>query len=216
MSNKTLDINDELLGYILQTGVSESPLEKCLRNETLALEMGKMQIAPEQGQFMSFIAKLINAKAYLEVGVFTGYSMLKVVKAMGKDSRAVGCDVSIEWTDIAKRYWKEEGIASQIDLHLNKAQDTLSNLESSSFDLAFIDADKESYELYYEECLRLLKSGSLLMIDNIFWGGAVVDENTHDIDTKAIRALNKKIFSDTRVEASMLSIGDGLMLVKKL
>ncbi|HIC44803.1 MAG TPA: methyltransferase domain-containing protein [Sulfurimonas sp.] len=216
MSNKTLDINDKLLGYILQTGVNESPLERCLRDETMGLEMGKMQIAPEQGHFMSFIAKLINAKSYLEIGVFTGYSMLKVVKAMGKDSQAIGCDISKEWTDIAQRYWIEEGIDSQINLKLDKASQTLLSLEPSSFDLAFIDADKESYNVYYEECLRLLKPGALLMIDNIFWGGAVTDENTQDKDTLAIQFLNKKISSDGRVEASMLSIGDGLMMVKKL
>jgi len=216
VSNKTLDINDELLSYILKVGVNESPLEKRLRDETLGLTMGKMQIAPEQGQFMSFIANLINAKTYLEIGVFTGYSMLKVVKGMGKDSKAVGCDISKEWTDIASRYWKEEGIDSQIDLHLNKAVDTLLSLEPSGFDLSFIDADKESYDVYYEECLRLLKPGALLMIDNIFWDGTVVNEDTKDKDTMAIQALNKKIFSDPRVEASMLSIGDGLMMVKKL
>ena len=216
MSNKTLDINDELLSYILHVGVNESPIEKRLRDETLRLEMGKMQIAPEQGHFMSFIAKLINAKNYLEIGVFTGYSMLKVVKGMGESSKAIGCDVSKEWTDIAKRYWEEAGIQSQIDLHLNKALQTLVDLEDSSFDLAFVDADKESYDAYYEECLRLLKPGALLMIDNIFWDGSVVNENSKDKDTMAIQALNKKIFTDARVDASMLSIGDGLMLVKKL
>jgi len=215
MSNKTLDINDQLLSYILQTGVQESALEKNLRDETLSLEMGKMQIAPEQGQFMSFIASLINAKSYLEIGVFTGYSMLKVVKGMGKDAKAIGCDISKEWTDIAQRYWKEEGLDTQISLYLDKAEISLSKLEDKSFDLAFIDADKENYDLYYEEALRVLKSGALLMIDNIFWGGAVANEKVKDIDTQAIRALNTKIFSDERVEASMLSIGDGLMLVKK-
>ena len=216
MSNKTLDINDQLLDYILGTGVQEADIEKRLREETRSLEMGKMQIAPEQGAFMSFIAKLINASSYLEVGVFTGYSMLKVVKAMGKESNAVGCDVSKEWTDLAQRYWQEEGIHKQINLSLKKAELTLSTLDDASFDLAFIDADKENYDLYYEECLRVLKRGALLMIDNIFWGGSVADEMINDADTRAIRELNKKIFSDSRVEASMLSIGDGLMLVKKL
>jgi len=216
MSNKTLDINDKLLSYILRTGVKESDLEKRLREETLELEMGKMQIAPEQGEFMGFMAKLMNASSYLEIGVFTGYSMLKVLKAMGKEATATACDISKEWTDIAQRYWKEEGIDTQIDLHLDRAENTLKSLAPDSFDLAFIDADKENYDLYYEACLRILKPGGLLMIDNIFWGGSVADEGIDDLDTKAIRALNKKIFSDTRVEASMLSIGDGLMLVKKL
>lgn len=216
MSNKTLDINDQLLRYILKTGVHESELLRELRDETRELEMGRMQIAPEQGAFMGFIAKLIDAKSYVEVGVFTGYSMLSVVQAMGKKSRAIGCDLSKEWTDIAKIYWKEAGIEQQIDLHLAKAEATLSKLEDENFDLAFIDADKENYDLYYEECLRILKPGALLMIDNIFWGGLVADETVDDAETKAIRNLNKKIMSDERVEASMLSIGDGLMLIKKL
>ncbi|HIC13362.1 MAG TPA: O-methyltransferase [Sulfurimonas sp.] len=216
MSNKTLDINDTLLDYIIKTGVNESDLKKRLRDETKTLEMGKMQIAPEQGAFMGFIANLVGAKSYLEIGVFTGYSMLSVVGAMGKDSSAVGCDLSKEWTDIAKRYWSEAGIDSQVNLYVDKAENSLVKLEKSSFDLAFIDADKSNYDLYYEECLRLLKPNALLMIDNIFWGGTVANETIIDADTSAIRALNEKIMQDKRVDASMLTIGDGLMLVRKL
>jgi len=216
MSNKTLDINDTLLDYIIKTGVNESDLKKRLRDETKTLEMGKMQIAPEQGAFMGFIANLVGAKSYLEIGVFTGYSMLSVVGAMGKDSNAVGCDLSKEWTDIAKRYWLEAGIQDQVNLYIDKAENSLKKLDMNSFDLALIDADKSNYDLYYEECLRLLKPNALLMIDNIFWGGTVANETIIDADTSAIRALNEKIMQDTRVEASMLTIGDGLMLVKKL
>jgi len=216
MSNKTLDINDTLLDYIIKTGVNESDLQKRLRDETKTLEMGKMQIAPEQGAFMGFIANLIGAKSYLEIGVFTGYSMLSVVGAMGKGSSAVGCDLSAEWTDIAKRYWVEAGIENQVNLYVDKAENSLKKLENSSFDLAFIDADKSNYDLYYEECLRLLKPNALLMIDNIFWGGDVANAKIVDADTTAIRALNEKIMQDTRVQASMLTIGDGLMLVRKL
>ncbi|MDF1877611.1 O-methyltransferase [Sulfurimonas sp. SAG-AH-194-L11] len=216
MSNKTLDINDTLLDYIITTGVNESDLKKRLRDETKELEMGKMQIAPEQGAFMGFIANLIGAKSYLEIGVFTGYSMLSVVGAMGENSSAVGCDLSKEWTDIAKRYWSEAGIENQVELYIDKAQNTLTKLEKGSFDLAFIDADKSNYDLYYEECLRLLKPNALLMIDNIFWGGDVANAEIVDADTTAIRALNEKIMQDKRVEASMLTIGDGLMLVRKL
>ncbi|MDF1882021.1 class I SAM-dependent methyltransferase [Sulfurimonas sp. MAG313] len=215
MSNKTLDINDNLLEYILKVGVDESLIKQNLRDETKNLEMGKMQIAPEQGAFMGFIAKLVNAKSYLEIGVFTGYSMLSVVEAMGKEGCAVGCDMSKEWTDIALRHWKKAGIDTQINLKLDKAEESLRGLENEGFDLAFIDADKENYDVYYEECLRLLKPKGLLMIDNIFWGGAVANEKIRDVDTLAIRVLNKKIMSDSRVDASMLSIGDGLMLVKK-
>nr|WP_275856909.1 class I SAM-dependent methyltransferase [Sulfurimonas sp. MAG313] len=215
VSNKTLDINDNLLEYILKVGVDESLIKQNLRDETKNLEMGKMQIAPEQGAFMGFIAKLVNAKSYLEIGVFTGYSMLSVVEAMGKEGCAVGCDMSKEWTDIALRHWKKAGIDTQINLKLDKAEESLRGLENEGFDLAFIDADKENYDVYYEECLRLLKPKGLLMIDNIFWGGAVANEKIRDVDTLAIRVLNKKIMSDSRVDASMLSIGDGLMLVKK-
>ncbi|MDQ7042535.1 MAG: class I SAM-dependent methyltransferase [Sulfurimonas sp.] len=216
MSNKTLDIDDTLLDYIIQTGVKESALQKRVRDETKKLEMGKMQIAPEQGAFMGFIANLLGAKTYLEIGVFTGYSMLGVVGAMGKDAKAVACDLSKEWTDIAKGYWAEAGIETQINLYVDKAQNSLVKLDDNSFDLAFIDADKENYDLYYEECLRLLKPNALLMIDNIFWGGTVANPLKVDEETTAIRRLNEKIMQDKRVQASMLTIGDGLMLVRKL
>ena len=216
MSNTTLNINQNLLHYILDTSVNESDIAKRLREETMTLEMARMQIAPEQGAFMGFIAQLIQAKNYLEIGVFTGYSMLHVVEAMGNDARATGCDISKEWTDIAKSYWGEAKILEKIDIHIDKATVSLKKLESNQFDLAFIDADKENYDVYYEECLRLLKPKALLMIDNIFWGGAVVDENIQDADTQAIRALNIKIKTDKRVKATMLTIGDGLMMVQKI
>lgn len=216
MSNTTLNINEKLLNYIINTSVNESDIAKRLREETMTLEMARMQIAPEQGAFMGFIAQLIQAKNYLEIGVFTGYSMLHVVEAMGDDATATGCDLSREWTDIAKRYWAEAKILDQIDIHIDEAIVTLKKLESSQFDLAFIDADKENYDRYYEECLRLLQPKGLLMIDNIFWGGAVVDENIQDTDTQAIRALNNKIQTDKRVKATMLTIGDGLMMVQKI
>jgi predicted O-methyltransferase YrrM len=215
MSNKTLQINDTLLDYILSSGVNESKIAGRLREETMTLESARMQIAPEQGAFMAFMAGLTGAKAFLEIGTFTGYSMLCIVLAMGKDARAVACDLSKEWTDIARRYWKEAGIDDQIDLRLGAAEQSLKTLKDATFDLAFIDADKENYDIYYEECLRLLKPGSLLMIDNIFWGGAVADPEKNDDETLAIRALNRKIMEDKRVDASMLSLGDGLMMVRR-
>ena len=215
MSNTTINIDNKLLNYILNTSVNESDIAKRLREETMTLEMSRMQISPEQGAFMGFMAQLIQAKNYLEIGVFTGYSMLHVVEGMGDDATATGCDLSREWTDIAKGYWLEAKILEQIDIQLDEAIVSLKKLESSQFDLAFIDADKENYDVYYEECLRLLKPKALLMIDNIFWGGAVVDENIQDADTQAIRALNSKIQTDKRVTATMLTIGDGLMMVQK-
>ena len=216
MSNTTININKKLLNYILETSVKESNTAKNLREKTMTLEMARMQISPEQGAFMAFIAKLIHAKNYLEIGVFTGYSMLHVVVSMGKDAKATGCDISTEWTTIAQQYWREAHIDEQIKLYLGEAVSTLNQLENNQFDLAFIDADKSNYDTYYEECLRLLKPKALLLIDNIFWGGTVIDENTQDVDTKAIRALNTKIMSDKRVNATMLTIGDGLMMVQKI
>jgi len=216
MSNTTLKIDQNLLHYILDTSVKESNVAKRLREKTMTLEMSRMQIAPEQGAFMGFIARLIHAKNYLEIGVFTGYSMLHVVEAMGLDASATGCDVSKEWTDIAISYWGEAQILEQIDMRLGDAVDSLNKMEDNLYDLAFIDANKENYDTYYEECLRLLKPKALLMIDNIFWGGAVADEKVQDTDTKAIRALNLKIMSDKRVNATMLTIGDGLMMVQKV
>jgi len=215
VSNKTLQINDTLLDYILHTSVNESEIARRLREETMKLEWASMQIAPEQGALMAFMAKITGAKTFLEIGTFTGYSMLCIVLAMGKDARAVACDLSKEWTDIALRYWKEAQIEEQIDLYLGAAEQSLRTLGDASFDLAFIDADKERYDTYYEECLRLLKPGSLLMIDNIFWGGAVANPEKNDEETLAIRALNSKIMEDKRVDAAMLSVGDGLMMVRK-
>ena len=215
MSNRTLAVDANLWAYILKTGVTESDIARRLREETMRLPTANMQIAPEQAAFMGFIAGLVDARRYLEVGVFTGYSMLSVITSMGQEASAVACDISREWTDVARKYWKEAGIHDRIELHLAQAQETLGTLEENSFDLAFIDADKERYDLYYEACLRLLKPGALLMIDNIFWGGAVADMQVNDEETDAIRALNRKIMRDSRVEASMVPIGDGLMLVKK-
>jgi len=216
MSNTTLNIDNNLLHYILDTSVKETDIAKRLREKTMTLEMSRMQIAPEQGAYMGFIARLIHAKNYLEIGVFTGYSMLHVVEAMGKNASATGCDMSKEWTAIARSYWEEAQISGQIDMRLGKATDSLNKLEDKQYDLAFIDADKGNYDTYYEECLRLLKPKGLLLIDNIFWGGTVADEKVQDTDTKAIRALNLKIMSDKRVNATMLTIGDGLMMVQKV
>lgn len=215
MSTKTLDISDTLREYILDTGVKESQIARRLREETMTLEWSRMQIAPEQGAFMAFMAKVSGAKSYLEIGTFTGYSMLWVAEAMGEKSHAVACDISKEWTDIAHRYWKEAGIDGRIRLHLDNAVNTLTTLEDASFDLAFIDADKERYDTYYEESLRILRPRALLMIDNIFWGGTVADETKRDEETQAIRTLNLKIMADPRVDATMVSIGDGLMMVHK-
>jgi len=179
-----------------------------------------MQIAPEQGQFMALLVKMIGARKTLDIGVFTGYSSLCIGLTLPKDGRVVACDVNREWTDTAKRYWQKAGVADKIELRLAPARQTLEELlaegAAASFDFAFIDADKISYDLYYEYCLKLIRPGGLIAIDNVLWDGAVVDETVDDPDTMAIRDLNKKIHSDSRVEISLVPIADGLTLTRKI
>ncbi len=219
MSNKTLNLTDALQDYLLGVSLRETPVMQRLREETSGMEMARMQIAPEQGQFMALLAQLIGARHCIEVGVFTGYSSLCVASALPADGRLIACDVSAEWTQVAQRYWQEAGVAQRIDLRLAPALETLAGLLSdgrqNSFDLAFIDADKTSYDGYYEHCLQLLRPGGLLLIDNVLWGGAVVHENSGDEDTRAIQALNRKIHTDQRVDICLVPIADGLFMVRK-
>ncbi len=215
MGHQTLHLNNQLHIYMLRNFVKESLVAKKLRQETMKLNMAKMQISPDQAHFMAFLAKLVNAKTYLEIGTFTGYSCLSVVEAMGPGSRAIACDTSEEWTDIAKKYWREAGIKDQIDLRMGPALTTLKTVRPESMDMIFIDADKKNYTKYYERGLELLKVGGLMLIDNVFWNGAVADSSKHDPETIAIRELNALIAQDESVDASMLAIGDGLMLVRK-
>jgi predicted O-methyltransferase YrrM len=178
-----------------------------------------MQIAPDQGQFMALLVKLMKAQRTLEVGVFTGYSTLVTALALPPDGEVVACDVNEEWTATARRYWQEAGVADKIKLYLAPAVDTLTRLikdgEEAGFDFAFIDADKESYELYYECCLRLVRQGGVIAVDNALWGGAVIDESIQDEETAAIRRLNEKVHKDPRVDISLIPVGDGLMLLLK-
>ena len=215
MSTSTLSMTNELSNYIIQTSVSESELAKTLRLETQNLEMARMQISPHQANFMKFMAKMIQAKSYLEIGVFTGYSCLNVMEAMGEQATAVACDISKEWTDIAVQYWEEAGISKNIELKVGPALKSLQTLKKRTFDLIFIDANKEDYLNYYEEVLPLLTDTGLIMIDNIFWGGQVADPEIDDSETNAIRELNQFVMSDDRVNATMVSIGDGIMLINK-
>ena len=178
-----------------------------------------MQISPAQGAFMAFLVRLLGVKRALEVGTFTGYSALVVAEAMPKDGRLIACDVSEEWTAIGRPFWERAGVAEKIDLRLAPATETLDGLlaagDAGAFDFAFIDADKANYDAYYERCLRLLRTGGVIGIDNVLWGGSVANEAANDADTLAIRALNAKVRDDTRVDLSMLPIGDGLTLVVK-
>ena len=219
VNRKTIGLSDELFDYVFRTSVRDDAILARLRQETLGDEMSMMQIAPDQGQFMALLVKLIGARRALEIGVFTGYSSLCVARALGEDGSLVACDVSEKWTSVARRYWVEAGVAGRIDLRLAPAVETLDHLiaegTSGGFDFAFIDADKANYDAYYERCLVLIRQGGLITIDNVLWGGAVVDESDRSEDTEAIRAINAKIGSDERVDAVTLPVGDGLTLARK-
>ena len=220
MANKTLNLDDRVYQYLLDVSLREDPVLKALRDETAQLTMRAMQISPEQGQFMALLAKLIGARRCIEVGVFTGYSSLVVARSLPQDGEIIACDISEEWTSIGQRYWKMAGVEDVIKLHLAPAGQTLQSLldkgEAGQFDFAFIDADKTGYAAYYEFILQLLRPGGLMLIDNVLWGGAVADPADNEADTLALRALNAAIFTDERVDISMVPIGDGLTMVRKL
>jgi predicted O-methyltransferase YrrM len=220
MSNKTLCITEELYKYMLTVSLREPDVLRELRRETALDEHANMQISPEQGQFMALLVKMIGARKTLDIGVFTGYSSLCIGLALPKDGRVIACDLNRDWTDTAKRYWQKGGVADKIELHLAPARQTLEELlaegAGESFDFAFIDADKKNYDLYYEYCLQLIRPGGLIAIDNVLWDGAVADETVDDPDTVAIRNLNNKIHSDSRVEISLVPIADGLTLARKM
>jgi caffeoyl-CoA O-methyltransferase len=219
MSRTTWSLEERVAEYLQRVSLREPAILARLREETLSLPQGGMQISPEQGQFMQLLVQLLGARRTLEVGVFTGYSSLAVALALPADGRLVACDVSEEWTSIARRYWTEAGVADRIQLHLGPATNTLDRLltegGAGTFDFAFIDADKVNYDAYYERALQLLRPGGLIGIDNVLWGGKVADESVQDEDTRAIRALNEKLRDDKRVSLSMLPIGDGLTLARK-
>ena len=220
MSTRTLQLDDRIHDYLLRFGVREPQLLARLREETAALgELSRMQISPEQGQLMALLVRAIGARRVLEIGTFTGYSALRMALALPEDGSVVACDVSEEWTDIARRYWREAGVAAKIDLRLAPALDTLEALRaeaSPSFDLAFIDADKGNYRAYYERCLELVRTGGLIAIDNVLWHGDVADPEKRDEDVTAIRELNAALRDDDRIELSLVPIGDGLTLALKL
>ncbi|HEY5598942.1 MAG TPA: class I SAM-dependent methyltransferase [Kiloniellales bacterium] len=213
-------MTDTLHGYLLANSLREPPLLARLRKETAKLPMARMQIAPEQGQFMRLLVELIGARRTVEVGTFTGYSSLSVALGLPPDGKLVACDISEEYTAVARRYWAEAGVAERIDLRLGPAMQTLDGLiadgGAGAYDFAFIDAEKEGYDGYYERCLSLLRRGGLIAIYNVLWSGAVVDEADQSADTRAIRALNAKVHKDTRVSISLVPVGDGIMLARKL
>lgn len=220
MSNKTFTLSDALYDYVIRISLQEPEILKRLRQETRQVRLAGMQIAPEQGQFMALLVRLMGAKKCIEVGVYTGYSSLAVALALPADGKLIACDISEEWTSIARRYWQEAGVADKIKLKLAPAADTLARLltagEAGSFDFVFIDADKSGYAAYYEFALQLLRPGGLLAIDNVLWQGKVIELAAQDIDTAAIRAFNEKLAHDPRVHLSLVPIGDGLTLAQKI
>jgi predicted O-methyltransferase YrrM len=218
MADLTIDLTPAVHEYLLRHGVREPDVLRRLRERTASLPQHRMQIAPEQGAFMALLVRLIGARRALEIGTFTGYSSTVVALALPADGRMVCCDVSREWTDIAREAWAEAGVADRVELRLGPATKTLDALlgkgGEGTFDFAFIDADKPSYDAYYERCLRLVRRGGLIAIDNVLWSGRVADPSETDDDTNAIRALNAKIATDERVDVSMLPIRDGLTLAR--
>ena len=217
MLNQSLGIDPQLYRYLQSVSLREPEILTQLRQETAKHPMGNMQIAPEQGQFMALLVQLIGAKKTLEVGVFTGYSALAVALALPADGKVVACDVSEEYTAIARRYWQLAGVAHKIDLRIAPALATLNQLlaQAQTFDFAFIDADKSNYEHYYERALQLVRPGGLIAIDNVLWSGRVADPQVQDNRTQAIRALNRKLHQDQRVTISLVPIADGLTLARK-
>jgi len=219
MAHRTL-LPEEIDRYLGTVAVRETPLQQRLRAETAALPQAGMQIGADQGVLLAFLVRLIGARNAIEIGTFTGYSALVVASALPKDGSLVCCDINADWTAIARRYWVEAGVADRIDLRLRPAQQTLDELlrtrGKDTFDFAFIDADKTGYDGYYESCLKLLRPGGLIVIDNMLWGGSVADASDARPDTVALRTLNAKIRDDARVDHCLLSIGDGVMVARKL
>lgn len=220
MSNRSIPLTDSLYDYLLSVSLREPPLLRQLREETAALPTRGMQISPEQGQFMALLLRLAGARNCLEVGVYTGYSSLAAALALPDDGRIVACDVSEEWTAIARRYWRAAGVEHKLDLRLAPAVQTLDGLiaagHAGRYDAAFIDADKESYLAYYERVLLLLRTGGLILVDNTLWSGRVADPEVADADTVALRHFNEVLHRDERVDLSLVPIGDGLTLARKL
>jgi predicted O-methyltransferase YrrM len=220
MANSYLGLDDRIEDYLIKNSSREPDVLRRLREETVATNpQAEMAVGPIQGQFMALLVKLIGAVKALEVGVFTGYSSLCTALAMPPNGRIVACDVSDEWTSVARRYWAEAGVADKITLRLGPAVETLDELlrdgQANTFDLAFIDADKPNYDNYYERALKLVRRGGLIIFDNMLWSGKVADPSVQDANTVALRALNEKLHHDERVFMSLLPLRDGISLAVK-
>ena len=212
-------MDDQLLEYLRQNAVREPKVLQELREETQRLPNAGMQISSEQGQLMAMLVKLVNARKIIEVGTFTGYSSTVMALAMPPEGQLIACDVSEEYTRMARKFWQKAGVEQKVQLILGNAKESLKQLleadEQEAFDLAFIDADKTAYADYYECCLQLLQPGGLVLVDNVLWGGQVADSSNHDVDTEALRTFNATLSSDQRIDLCMVPIGDGLTVARK-
>jgi predicted O-methyltransferase YrrM len=219
MSNRTIGLSDDLAAYVVEVGTREPDVLARLRRETAALPQHDMQIAPEEGAFLAFLVELTGARRCIEVGTFTGYSSLAVALAVPEDGRVVCCDVSEEWTSLARGYWAEAGVADRIDLRIAPAAETLDRLlddgGQDGYDFAFVDADKAGYDGYYERLLRLVRPGGLIALDNTLWGGQVIDQQAQDEDTRALQTLNRKLAGDDRITLCLLPVADGVTLARR-
>lgn len=219
MTAKTLPLTGALGDYLVAHTGRETAEQRALRRITQRLPDANMQTAPEQGALLQVLVRLLGARRCVEIGTFTGYSALSVALALPHDGRIVCCDISEEWTSIARRYWKKAGVAARIDLRIAPALETLAALlrqgQAGRYDFAFIDADKKNYANYFERCLRLVRRGGLVAIDNTLWYGRVIDRRRNDEDTRAIRAFNRRLHRDRRIDLAMVPIGDGLTLAVK-
>lgn len=219
MSSSTIQLEEPVLEYLREVSLREPELLGDLRDETAELEASNMQISPEQGQLMTLLVELTGVERAIEIGTFTGYSAIAVARALPEEGELVACDVSEEWTAIARDYWQRAGLEDRIRLELRPALETIDSLleagEAGTFDFAFVDADKENYLQYYEKCLELLSPGGVLTVDNTLWGGSVADPDDDRETTNAIRRLNARIGEDERVTQSLVPIGDGLTVARK-
>jgi predicted O-methyltransferase YrrM len=211
---------DAVERYVAQVATKETEIQQRLRKETEKLPNATMQLGPDQGAFLAWLAQLIRARYALEIGTFTGFSALTVAMALPAGGKLVACDISEEWTSVGKPYWREAGVAEKIDLRIGPAVETLEKLKDefgkNSFDLAFIDADKAAYDLYYEACLELVRADGIIALDNVLRGGDIADRKVNDRVTQSMRELNLKIRDDKRVSSVMLTLGDGITVVRKL
>jgi O-methyltransferase len=214
MARGPSDLPEKLAAYVLAVGVRETAAQRRLRAVTRRIPLGTMQIGPDQAAFMQQLVRMIGARRCLEIGTFTGYSALAVALALPPGGRIVCCDVSEEWTAIARKYWAMASVAGKIQLKLAPALETLKKLKGP-FDFAFIDADKANYQNYFERCLKLVRRGGLIAIDNTLWHARVLDRRDQSADTRAIRAFNRMLRRDRRVDIALVPIGDGLTLALK-